>query len=96
VHSLIWHRDKFVADVFASEKLTNNYYATMKHYAKSFITRIKKTFPQYLVQAVAEKTPLEDADHLIGTSAKLTYRGGHYCVEPHRRPSDTAVEVRKR
>jgi hypothetical protein len=74
VYSLIWHRNTIVADVFASEKLTNSYYSMMKHYAKGFVTRIRKVFPQDLVRLRAERTPLQDADDLIGTSTKLTYR----------------------
>jgi len=73
-YGLIWQQEKYLKDVFASEKLTGNYYVTMKHYAKGFVTRIKKVFEQDLVRLRAEKTPIQDAEDLIATSSKLTYR----------------------
>jgi len=46
----------------------------MKDVAKKFIPRIKKCFGQQLALAHIEKTPLQDAEILISSSTKLTYR----------------------
>jgi hypothetical protein len=73
-YGLIWQREQYLKDVFASAELTNNYYAMMKHYAKGFVTRIKRDFAQDVVRLRAEKTPVQDAEDLIAASSKLTYR----------------------
>jgi hypothetical protein len=53
--------------------LGNNAYALMKDVAKTFIHRIKKWFAAGIVAAIDKKSPLEDAEHLLASSAKLTY-----------------------
>jgi hypothetical protein len=60
--------------VFETQKLADRDYAIMKDTAKKFIPRIKKCFGQQLALSHLEKTPLQDAEDLISSSTKLTYR----------------------
>lgn len=46
----------------------------MKDVAKKFIPRITKCFGQDIVAAISTKTPLQDAETLLASSTKLTYR----------------------
>jgi hypothetical protein len=55
-------------------KLPNYDYALVKDVAKKFIPRIKKCFGQDIVAAINSKTPLQDAETLLASSTKLTYR----------------------
>jgi hypothetical protein len=54
--------------------LTNNKYAQMKYTAKGFITRIRKCFGSDVIAAINTKMPLQDAEALLASSTKLTYR----------------------
>jgi hypothetical protein len=49
-------------------------YTTMKDFAKNFIRHIKRTFAKDIVSAINAKTPLQDAEAILSTSTKLTYR----------------------
>jgi len=46
----------------------------MKDTAKKFIPRIKKYFEQQLANANLKKTPFHDAEDLLSSSTKLTYK----------------------
>jgi hypothetical protein len=73
-YSLVVWQDRILEQVLNTGKLSNQNYALMKDYAKAFIPRIKKCFGQQLVISHVEKTPLQDAEHLINASNKLTYK----------------------
>jgi hypothetical protein len=57
--------------VFLSEELSDQHYVLMKDFAKAFIPRIKKCFGQQLALSHVQRTPLQDAEHLILTSKKI-------------------------
>jgi hypothetical protein len=74
VSILISWPQHFFKSVYERQQLADREYATMKDIAKRFVPRIKKCFGQQLTISYVEKTPLQDADDLISSSAKLTYR----------------------
>ena len=74
LHSLVAWQGKILEEALKFDQLTDREYVTMRDFAKKFIPRIKRCFGQQLVQLRADKTPLQDAEDLIGTSTKLTYR----------------------
>jgi hypothetical protein len=59
---------------YETQHLTDGECALMKNTARKFIARIKKLFGQQLALSHFEKTPLQDAETLISSSTKLTYR----------------------
>ena len=61
-------------EVHETKRLAPHVYVSMKDTAKKFIPRIKKYFEEQLALSHVEKTPLQDAEHLIASSTKLTYR----------------------
>jgi hypothetical protein len=76
-------RDRFLEGIKAlplfrdgllKEASKNNRLVHMKDTAKKFIPRIKKWFEADIVDAISKKTPLQDAEALLATSTKLTYR----------------------
>jgi hypothetical protein len=69
-HSL----DSYLKAERTRKQLSNNAYAHMKGVAKTFVSRIKKCFGQDIVAAINRKTPLQDAETLLASSTKLTYR----------------------
>jgi hypothetical protein len=73
-YSLVWYQRDITKKVLESPRLSDHYYNLMKEYAKKFIPRIKKCFAQQLARSQIEKTPLQDAEHLLSLSTKLTYR----------------------
>jgi hypothetical protein len=73
-HSLVTSQTPILEKVFESPRLSDYYYNLMKDFAKKFIPRIKKCFGQQLVHSQIEKTPLQDAEHLLSLSTKLTHR----------------------
>jgi hypothetical protein len=56
------------------KRLANYEYAQIKDVAKKFIHLIKKWFGADIVTAINRKTPLQDAETLLTSSTKLTYR----------------------
>jgi hypothetical protein len=73
-YSLVFIQKDVLKKVFESPRLSDHYYNLMKEYAKKFIPRIKNCFGQQLAHSQIEKTPLQDAEHLLSLSTKLTYR----------------------
>ena len=73
-YSLVWHQEKILEKVFESNDLSGQNYSLMKEYATKFIPRIRKCFGQQLALSHIDKTPIQDAEHLIVSSQKLTYR----------------------
>jgi hypothetical protein len=71
---LIYWPQLYFKDVFKTQRLTDLEYALIKDTAKKFILRIKKYFGQRLALAHFERTPLQDAEDFISSSAKLTYK----------------------
>jgi hypothetical protein len=72
--TLLWfHRDRLLK-AETQKQLSNNAYAHMRSVAKKFIRRIKECFSRDIVVAVSNKTPLQDAEAILGQSNKLTYR----------------------
>jgi hypothetical protein len=71
---LIHWPEKYFREVFQTQRLTPRVHVSMKDTAKKFIPRIKKYFGQQLTLSHLEKTPLQDAEDLISSSTKLTYR----------------------
>jgi len=73
-YSLVWHQRDIAKKVLESPRLSDHYCNLMKEYANKFIPRIKKCFAQQLARSQIEKTFLQDAEHLLSFSTKLTYR----------------------
>jgi hypothetical protein len=72
--TLLWfHRDRLLK-AETEEQLSNNAHAHMRNVAKKFIRRIKECFSRDIIVAVERKTPLQDAEAILGQSNKLTYR----------------------
>jgi hypothetical protein len=72
--TLLWfHRDKSLK-AETEQQLSNNAYAQMRDVANKFIRRIKKCFSRDIVTAINTKTPLQDAETLLASSTKLTYK----------------------
>jgi hypothetical protein len=67
-------QDRLLKDATERKQLSNNNYALMKDVAKKFIPRIRKCFGQDIAVAIDKKTPLQDAEALLDSSTKLTYR----------------------
>lgn len=74
VNWLIWQQSNLKKHAAERGELGNNEYAQMKDVAKKFIPRIKKGFGRDIVAAIDKKTPLQDAEAILGQSNKLTYR----------------------
>jgi hypothetical protein len=74
IHSMVWWKKEHLKRAMERKHLTNNEYALMKDVAKKFIPRIRKCFGLDLVVATSKKSPLQDAEALLGSSTKLTYR----------------------
>jgi hypothetical protein len=68
-----WPQNYF-KEVYETQQLADSEYALIKDVAKKFIARIKKYFGQRLVLSRSEKTPLQDAEDLLSSSTKLTFR----------------------
>jgi hypothetical protein len=71
---LIYWPQLYFKDVFKTQRLTDREYALIKDTAKKFILRIKKYFGQRLALAHFERTPLQDTEDFMSSSAKLTYK----------------------
>src|SRR5262249_49697548 len=56
------------------KRLTNQEYNLMKRIAKDYTGLIKKYFGMDVAVAITSKTPLQDAEALLGHSTKLTYK----------------------
>jgi Uncharacterized conserved protein (DUF2075) len=67
-------QDEISKKVGKSGQLSDHDYAQMKDLAKKFIPRLKKCFGQQLAITHIDKTPIQDAETLISSSTKLTYR----------------------
>ena len=74
VHYMLWMQDKYLTAATERKRLSRNEYAQMKDVAKKFILRIRKCFGLDLVAAINTKTTLQDAETLLASSNKLTYR----------------------
>jgi hypothetical protein len=74
VGSAAMWKQSFLKDATKREHLTNNEYNQMKYIAKGLITRIKNCFGLDIVTAINTKTPPQDAEALLASSTKLTYR----------------------
>jgi hypothetical protein len=71
---LVYWPEQYFKEVYKTQQLTDREYALMRDTAKKSISRIKKYFGQQLALSHVEKTPLQDAEDLISSSTKLTYR----------------------
>jgi hypothetical protein len=74
MESLLWLRNDLLKAATKRPQLSRNDYAKMKDVAKKFIPRIRNCFGEDIVVAVEAKTPLQDAEAILGQSNKLTYR----------------------
>jgi hypothetical protein len=74
INHMVWMKDDLLKVATERKRLSNNDYAQMKDVAKKFISRIRKCFGQDIVVAIDKKTPLQDAETLLASSTKLTYR----------------------
>jgi hypothetical protein len=71
---LIYWPELYFKEVYKTQQITDREYALMRDTAKKSISRIKKYFGQQLALSHFEKTPFQDAEDLISSSTKLTYR----------------------
>jgi queuine/archaeosine tRNA-ribosyltransferase len=67
-------KDRLLKAATEKERHSNHAHAQMKDVAKKFVPRIKKWFGADIVAAINRKTPLQDAETLLGSSTKITYR----------------------
>jgi hypothetical protein len=67
-------KDRAIEDAAERKRLANPQHVTMKDVARKFIPRIKKYFGADIAVAIDSKTPLQDAETILASSAKLTYR----------------------
>jgi hypothetical protein len=75
IHYMVFDRDRLLNNAATeSNRLANYAHAQMKDVAKKFIPLIKKWFGADIVAAINKKTPLQDAETLLASSTKLTYR----------------------
>jgi hypothetical protein len=74
IHYMVFERDRLMKAATEKDRLANFAHAQMKDVAKKFIPRIKKWFGAHIVAAIDRKTPLQDAEALLASSTKLTYR----------------------
>jgi hypothetical protein len=65
---------KAVTEAATERGLSDRDYVYTKDVAKKFIRRIKERFSRDIVAAINTKTPLQDAEAILGQSNKLTYR----------------------
>jgi GR25 family glycosyltransferase involved in LPS biosynthesis len=72
VHYMVYLQDRLLKA--EKKQLSNRAYAQMKRVAKKFIPLIKNWFGADIIAAINKKTPLQDAETLLTTSTKLTYR----------------------
>ena len=71
---LPFYQGRLLKAATEKKRLSNNDYAQIKNAAKNFIPRIKRWFGADIIAAVKKKTPPQDAEALLATSTKLTYR----------------------
>jgi hypothetical protein len=74
VQTVVLLQDKILQEARKRQELADREYALMKEIAKKFIPRIKALFGQRIALSHREKNPLQDAETLISSSTKLTYR----------------------
>jgi hypothetical protein len=74
IYYTVFQQDRLLKAATERNRLANPAYAQMKDVAKKFIPRIKKWFGADIVAAINRKNPLQDAETLLATSTKLTYR----------------------
>src|SRR5262249_3608619 len=72
IHYMVFMQDRLLEA--ERDRLSNHAYAQMKNVAKKFIPLIKTWFGVDIVAAINKKTPLQDAETLLASSTKLTYR----------------------
>ena len=74
IHYMVFERNRLLKAATGKHRLANFAHAQMKDVAKKFIPRIKKWFAADIVAAIDRKTPLRDAETLLVSSTKLSYR----------------------